>query len=288
MTLKKNGKSTKKDNSPSLSNDELTIALSKIGIGVSTGTATKKVAVAQQSVVNQNEDIVKERAIQVTEGKNNLIKEGITFRKPNSRSTGLFTFKAVSDPTVSLGKLSPEDKKRVDSFISKNQDSTWAKCPAVGLTLSMIDIEKSCPNAYRMLASMLQPVTVNVWEINSKTGKSELVEHQETMAFSYAKQVVSRIAFMVNTKDKSKFSFKIPEKSSAKAKSGAKEIFTMVKVSEEDIINAGKKGIGQLLDDIGLEILEKMLKKKGLKKECRAVSEHGIKILTKVLPAPSI
>jgi len=288
MTLKKNGKSTKKDNSPSLSNDELTIALSKIGIGVSTGTATKKVAVAQQSVVNQNEDIVKERAIQVTEGKNNLIKEGITFRKPNSRSTGLFTFKAVSDPTVSLGKLSPEDKKRVDSFISKNQDSTWAKCPAVGLTLSMIDIEKSCPNAYRMLASMLQPVTVNVWEINSKTGKSELVEHQETMAFSYAKQVVSRIAFMVNTKDKAKFSFKIPEKSSAKAKSGAKEIFTMVKVSEEDIINAGKKGIGQLLDDIGLEILEKMLKKKGLKKECRAVSEHGIKILTKVLPAPSI
>tara|TARA_Y100001973_G_C5153588_1_gene309468 strand:+ start:211 stop:1077 length:867 start_codon:yes stop_codon:yes gene_type:complete len=288
MTLKKNGKSTKKDNSPSLSNDELTIALSKIGIGVSTGTATKKVAVAQQSVVNQNEDIVKERAIQVTEGKNNLIKEGITFRKPNSRSTGLFTFKAVSDPTVSLGKLSPEDKKRVDSFISKNQDSTWAKCPAVGLTLSMIDIEKSCPNAYRMLASMLQPVTVNVWEINSKTGKSELVEHQETMAFSYAKQVVSRIAFMVNTKDKSKFSFKIPEKSSAKAKSGAKEIFTMVKVSEEDIINAGKKGIGQLLDDIGLEILEKMLKKKGLKKECRTVSEHGIKILTKVLPAPSI
>ena len=288
MTLKKNGKSTKKDNSPSLSNDELTIALSKIGIGVSTGTATKKVAIAQQSVVNQNEDIVKERAIQVTEGKNNLIKEGITFRKPNSRSTGLFTFKAVSDPTVSLGKLSPEDKKRVDSFISKNQDSTWAKCPAVGLTLSMIDIEKSCPNAYRMLASMLQPVTVNVWEINSKTGKSELVEHQETMAFSYAKQVVSRIAFMVNTKDKSKFSFKIPEKSSAKAKSGAKEIFTMVKVSEEDIINAGKKGIGQLLDDIGLEILEKMLKKKGLKKECRTVSEHGIKILTKVLPAPSI
>jgi len=282
MTLKKNGKSTKKDKSPSLANDELTIALSKLGMGISHGSVAIKIAVAQKSVAKQNEGIVKERAIQVTEGKNNLIKEGITFRMPNSRSKGLFTFKAVSDPTAVVNKeLSPENKKRVDSFISKNQDSTWAKCPAVGLTLSMIDIEKSCPNAYRMLASMLEPVSMKVWQIDDESGESKLVEHQESMAFSYAKQVVSRIALMVNTKDTKKFTFKIPETSSAKAKSGTKEIFTMIKVSEEDIINAGKKGIGQLLDDIGLGALEKMLKKKGLKKECRIVSEHGIKILTK-------
>ena len=283
MTLKSNGKSTKKDNSPSLANDELTIALSKIGMGVSYGTVAKKIAVAQQAVVNQNEDIVKERAIQVTDGKNNLIKEGITFRMPNSRSKGLFTFKSVSDSTAVVNEeLSPENKKRVEAFFNKNQDSTWAKCPAAGLMLSLIDEKRSCPNAYRMLAAMLEPVSMKVWQIDEASGESKLVELEpEKIAFSYAKQLVSRIALMVNTKDKSKFSFKIPETSSAKAKSGTKENFTMIKISEEDIINAGKKGIGQLLDDKGLGALEQMLKKKGLKKECRIVSEHGIKILTK-------